>query len=84
MCIGPRITFDEQLSVRLEEFGVRLYSDTELGPADDPDVMIYQFESLHKLAGKKPYTIVFMDESESVLTQVTAGLNKQYMRHIRV
>ena len=80
LCIGPRITFDEQLEVRLADFGVRLYLDKDLDSEDDPDFMIYQFESLHKTAGKEPYTIVVMDEVESVLTQVTAGLNREYTR----
>ena len=49
---------------------VRLYLDIE--HREDPDFMIYQFESIYKIAGKKPFTIVVMDEVESVLTQVTA------------
>ena len=80
LCIGPRITFDEQLQVRMAEVGlaVRLYLDIE--HREDPDFMIYQFESIYKIAGKKPFTIVVMDEVESVLTQVTAGLNKNHAR----
>ena len=76
--LGPRVTFDEQLQMRLERFGVQLYLDLE--PTDDPDLVIYQFESCHKIRGKASYDILVIDEVEAVLSQVTAGLNKSHIK----
>jgi thymidine kinase len=75
--IGPRITFDDQLQNRLVAFEVRMYSEEGI-EKEDPNLMIYQFESLHKLENKRRFDIVIIDEIESVSCHVTEGLNKTY------
>jgi hypothetical protein len=75
MCIGPRVTFEQQLKLRFAEFGARLYLEVAKDDTSDPDFVIYQWESLHKSIGKKKAAILLLDESEATLTQMTAGSN---------
>lgn len=76
LCIGPRITFDRHLARLFGQFGVGFYQSPE-SLRRNPGFCVYQFESIYKTQGygKQPFDILFIDESEAVMRQVTSGLN---------
>lgn len=68
-----------RMSKLFKEFqkSIELYSNFE-GDMSQCDFLIVQVESLHKLSGRKtPFELIIMDESESVLNQMTSTTVKK-------
>jgi hypothetical protein len=77
LCIGTRITLDNTLKGLLPDF--RLYNEGDVDLTKAPRVIV-QYESLHKMAGCKPFDLVIIDEVESVGNNITANINGKSLK----
>eukprot|EP00808_Paulinella_micropora_P001880 g74886.t1 len=78
LVIGPRISFDSQmhqrLLARLKQSGLQIVFYQDVNRDAQFDKATFQYESVHHLLGQPPFDLVVLDESESTLFNVTAGL----------
>eukprot|EP00808_Paulinella_micropora_P015454 g21013.t1 len=78
LVIGPRISFDSQmhqrLLARLKQSGLEIVFYQDVNRDAQFDKATFQYESVHHLLGQQPFDLVVLDESESTLFNVTAGL----------
>eukprot|EP00808_Paulinella_micropora_P011042 g37685.t1 len=71
LCLGPRITFNlglwRRLNDTLEALSLTFQFYQDIRASNDPNCVVYQPQSLHKLSNARRYDVLFIDEVNAVL-----------------
>jgi hypothetical protein len=66
-----------------KESGFKLYSDVSRGTLFQQDLLVVQYESLHRLfdsGGKfKPYDLLLIDKYRAICSQIISETNKMHL-----